>query len=245
MMKILFMLLTALLPLLANIGEVTALTGSAKLSRQADNIDVSKGLKLLENDTLKTAPRSKAQVVLNDDTVITIGPESEYLFERFQESGDVEVIMQLKRGFFKTVTGKIGKIAPQRFKIKTKAATIGIRGTQFMAYVQDEEEKIGCIQGEIIVWTADGEYIVTAGNMLIYKEKRWYLKEMELSDFTPVMVGMVLDKKQKTYSRPYMPGLQNSYVLEEQIIKEYQTGTGTEPFTFGFNFDATQQPPPF
>ena len=242
-MKILFILLTALLPLLANIGEVTALTGSAKLSRQADNIDVAKGLKLLENDVLKTASRSKAQVVLNDDTVITIGPESEYLFERFQESGDAEVMMQLKRGFFKTVTGKIGKIAPQRFKIKTKAATIGIRGTQFMAYVQDNEEKIGCIQGEIIVWTADGEYIVTAGNMLIYKEKRWYLKEMELGDFTPVMVGMVLDKKVKTYSRLYMPGLQNSYALEEQIIKEYQTGQ--EPFTFDFDFDDTQQTTPF
>jgi len=242
-MKILFILLTALLPLLANIGEVTALTGSATLSRQADNIDVTKGLKLLEKDLLKTASRSKAQVVLNDDTVITIGPESEYLFERFQESGEVEVMMQLKRGFFKTVTGKIGKIAPQRFKIKTKAATIGIRGTQFMAYVQNEEEKIGCIQGEIIVWTADGEYIVTAGNMLIYKEKRWYLKEMELGDFTPVMVGMTVEKQQKTRSQPYMPGLQNSYVLEEQIIKEYQTGQ--EPFTFDFNFDATQQPPPF
>ena len=242
-MKILFILLTALLPLLANIGEVTALTGSAKLSRQADNIDVAKGLKLLENDVLKTASRSKAQVVLNDDTVITIGPESEYLFERFQESGDAEVMMQLKRGFFKTVTGKIGKIAPQRFKIKTKAATIGIRGTQFMAYVQDNEEKIGCIQGEIIVWTADGEYIVTAGNMLIYKEKRWYLKEMELGDFTPVMVGMATERQQKTDSRLYMPGLQNSYALEEQIIKEYQTGQ--EPFTFDFDFDATQQTTPF
>ena len=242
-MKILFILLTALLPLLANIGEVTALTGDATLSRQTDNIDVTKGLKLLENDLLTTASRSKAQVVLNDDTVITIGPESEYLFERFQESGEVEVMMQLKRGFFKTVTGKIGKIAPQRFKIKTKAATIGIRGTQFMAYVQDEEEKIGCIQGEIIVWTADGEYIVTAGNMLIYKEKRWYLKEMDLSDFTPVMVGMAVDKQQKTERRPYMPGLQNSYVLEEQIIKEYQTGT--EPFTFDFNFDPNDQPPAF
>ena len=105
-MKILFILLTALLPLLANIGEVTALTGDATLSRQTDNIDVTKGLKLLENDLLTTASRSKAQVVLNDDTVITIGPESEYLFERFQESGDVEVMMQLKHGFFKTEIGR-------------------------------------------------------------------------------------------------------------------------------------------
>ncbi len=242
-MKILFILLTAILPLLASIGEVTALTGTAQLSRQAEEIDVNRGLKVLENDLIKTASRSKAQVILNDDTVITIGPESEYLFERFQESGDAEVVMRLKRGFFKAVTGRIGKIAPQRFKIKTKAATIGIRGTQFMAHVQDEEEKIGCIQGELIVWTADGEYIVTAGNMLVYKEKRWYLKTMVLGDFTPVMVGMTAEKHRKAYNQHYMPGLQNSYALEEQIIKEYQTGQ--EPFTFDFDFDSTQQPPAY
>ena len=241
MMKVLFVLLTMIATLLANIGEVTALSGSAQLLRQSETITVAKGAEINENDLLKTAARSKAQVVLKDDTVITIGPQSEYLFERYMESGDSEVVMQLKRGFFKTVTGKIGKIAPQRFKIKTKAATIGIRGTQFMAYVNDDEEKIGCIQGEIIVWTADGEYIVSAGKMLVYKNKRWRMLEMEMSDFAPVMVGMLLDKQQNTYDRLYMPGLQNSYILEEQIIKEYQT----ETFTFDFNFDPTQQPPPF
>ena len=241
-MKVLFVLLTMISTLLANIGEVTALSGSAQLLRQSETIAVARGAKVNEKDLLKTAARSKAQVVLKDDTVITIGPQSEYLFERYTESGDAEVVMQLKRGFFKTVTGKIGKIAPQRFKIKTKAATIGIRGTQFMAYVNDDEEKIGCIQGEIIVWTADGEYIVSAGKMLVYKNKRWRMLEMEMSDFAPVMVGMLLDKQQKTYNRLYMPGLQNSYILEEQIIKEYQ---GVEPFTFDFNFDPTQQPPPF
>ena len=241
MMKVLFVLLTMIATLLANIGEVTALSGSAQLLRQSETITVAQGAEINENDLLKTAARSKAQVVLKDDTVITIGPQSEYLFERYMESGDSEVVMQLKRGFFKTVTGKIGKIAPQRFKIKTKAATIGIRGTQFMAYVNDDEEKIGCIQGEIIVWTADGEYIVSAGKMLVYKNKRWRMLEMEMSDFAPVMVGMLLDKQQNTYDRLYMPGLQNSYILEEQIIKEYQT----ETFTFDFNFDPTQQPPPF
>ena len=239
-MKIFLLIIATLFTLLANIGEVTALKGSAQLSRQAETINVNKGLKILENDLLQTAPKSKAQVVLNDDTVITIGPKSEYLFEQFQEGDNSAVTMQLKRGFFKTVTGKIGKIAPQRFKIKTKAATIGIRGTQFMAYVQEDEEKIGCIQGEIIVWTADGEYIVTAGEMLLYKNRRWHMKEMEMDDFAPVIIGMSFDKLQRKYSRPYMPGLQESYMLEEQIIKSYQ-----EPFSFDLGVDGSPQPPPF
>ena len=239
-MKTVFLLLAMMSTLLANIGEVTALSGKAQLLRQAEAIEVSTGAKINEADLLRTETRSKVQVVLKDDTVITIGPESEYLFERFKESGDVEVLMQLKRGFFKTVTGKIGKIAPQRFKIKTRAATIGIRGTQFMAYVQDDEEKIGCIQGEIIVWTADGEYIVPAGKMLIYKDKRWFMKKMEMQDFAPVMIGMTLDAPQKEYTDLEMPDLEDDYIFEEQIIKEYQ-----EPFSFDLGVDDTIKPPPY
>ncbi|MEN8147685.1 MAG: FecR family protein [Campylobacterota bacterium] len=239
-MKTVFLLLAAISTLLANIGEVTALSGEAQLIRQAEAIVVSTGTKINEADLLRTETRTKVQVVLKDDTVITIGPESEYLFERFKENGDAEVLMQLKRGFFKTVTGRIGEIAPQRFKIKTRAATIGIRGTQFMAYVQDDEEKIGCIQGEIIVWTAEGKYIVPAGEMLIYKEKRWFMKKMEMHDFAPVMIGMMLDAPQKKYTDLEMPELEDDYILEEQIIKGYQ-----EPFSFDLGIDGTIQPPPY
>ena len=142
-MKVLLTLTLLITSLLAGIGEVTSIQGSASLTRDKNESAVHKGQSLIENDFIKTQNHSKVQVILKDDTVITIGPKSEYLFERFQENGDIEVSMQLKRGFFKAVTGKIGKIAPQRFKIKTKAATIGIRGTQFMGYVGTEEEKIG------------------------------------------------------------------------------------------------------
>ncbi len=242
-MKILLLLLTLLSTLLANMGHVSALTGSAQLLRQNATMAVAKGDIINQNDLLKTATRSKVQVVLNDDTVITIGPESEYLFERYQDGTAPEVVMQLKRGFFKTVTGKIGKIAPQRFKIRTKAATIGIRGTQFMAYVNGDEEKIGCIQGEIIVWTKDAEYIVSAGKMLIYKEKRWRLYEMNMGDFAPVLVGLTLDKGQQENREFYLPSLENSYILEEQIIDQYQTGQ--EPFSFDLGVGATNQPPTY
>ena len=239
-MKTVFLLLAIMSTLLANIGEVTALSGNAQLLRQTGTIEVSTGAEINENDLLRTETRSKVQVVLKDDTVITVGPESEYLFERFVENGEAEVLMQLKRGFFKTVTGKIGNIAPQRFKIKTKAATIGIRGTQFMAHVQDDEEKIGCIQGEIIVWTADDEYIVPAGKMLIYKDKRWFMKKMEMQDFAPVMIGMAFEGSQKEYTDLEMPDLEDDYIFEEQIIKEYQ-----EPFSFDLGVDDTIKPPPY
>ncbi len=239
-MKTLIILFAMVSTLLANIGEVTALQGKAQLSREAELLDISKGSKINNQDLLTTSAHSKAQVILNDDTVITIGPKSEYLFEHFQDGDNPEVTMRLNRGFFKTVTGKIGKIAPQRFKIKTKAATIGIRGTQFMASVQNDEEKIGCIKGVIVVYTKDGEYEIRAGKMIVYKEKKWQIFEMDMSDFAPVMVGMPLTNRyMQPYTRHLLPSLENSYLLQEQVLDQ------GEAFSFDFSTDASEQPPTF
>jgi hypothetical protein len=225
--------------LLASIGQVTALQGTAELSRNAKQFEVTKGMMIEINDHLKTQERSKTQIILNDETIITVGPNSDYFFEDFQEGSDPKVMMRLQHGFFKAVTGKIGKIAPQRFKIKTKAATIGIRGTQFMASVQNDEEKIGCIQGVIIVWTKDGEYTIEAGKMIIYKEKKWQIYAMDMKNFAPVMIGMPLkDRYHRFYTKHLLPNINNDYIFQEQLLDS------GEPFTFDFNSD-NSQPPPF
>ena len=238
-MRFIILLFTITATLLASIGQVTAIQGEAELSRKSEYLNVTKGMLIEVNDHLKTHSHSKTQVILNDETIITIGPDSDYFFEDFQEGSDPKVMMQLQHGFFKAVTGKIGKIAPQRFKIRTKAATIGIRGTQFMASVQNDEEKIGCIQGVIIVWTKDGEYTIEAGKMIIYKEKKWQIYEMDMKNFAPVMIGMPLkDRYHRFYKKHLLPSIENDYILQEQIL---DTG---DPFSFDFKSD-NSQPPPF
>lgn len=172
--------------LYAGIGEVTAAKGSVSLTRKGFSRSVKVGLEMLRKDLITTKKRSKAQVILNDDTVITVGPESSYRFLEYAQGKNPEVLMQLDRGFFKAVTGKIGKIAPHRFKIKTRAATIGVRGTQFMAHVAVDSEQIGCVQGTIMVTTVDKIFVVPSGKMLVYQNGEWYMKNMDFHLFSPV-----------------------------------------------------------
>jgi len=239
-MKIILLLSMMLSTLLAGIGQITTLKGNAELTRQTQDLEVIKGMQLENRDLLRTLKSSKVQAVLNDDTVITIGPNSQYSFEQFKDGNNPKVEMRLDRGFFKAVTGKIGEIAPQRFKIKTKAATIGIRGTQFMAFVSDEEERIGCIQGTIIVWTDEGEFIVKAGEMLWYKEKRWRRTTIDIYAFEPVMVGMSSDKDRQFNQALTLPRFRQSYILQEQILNDLQD---QNPFDFGLGFDNSEQTP--
>ncbi len=243
-MKILLLWITLTTMLLANIGEVTALSGHAQLQRKNKISDILKGTKIQQKDRITTATRSKVQVILNDDTVVTIGPESEYFFEVYKDDGNAEVLMKMTRGFFKTVTGKIGKVAPQKFKIKTRAATIGVRGTQFMAYVTKSEEHIGCIQGEIIVWTNQGTFIVPTGKMIVYKNNHWEIYNIEMGDFAPVLVGMLVERHPLDHKKFQTLSSRNSYLLEEQIIKEAEEKE-QEAYTLAIQAQTTEVVPSF
>ncbi len=158
------LLLLASSSLLASIGKVSALNGSATITRDGVINQVKAGMELEEHDRIKTAANTKLQVVFNDNTVISLGQKSdfsvdEYLFDEKKPKARFHIA----RGFFKSITGKIGHIAPQNFKVKTANATIGVRGTTIIGEVEPKVDIIACSKGEIEVTTPKGSVIVKAG----------------------------------------------------------------------------------
>lgn len=202
----------------AGIGEVTATKGAVSLTRKGFSRSVRVGLELLRKDLITTKERSKAQVILNDDTVITIGPKSSYHFLEYTEAKDPKVFMQIDHGFFKAVTGKIGKIAPHRFKIKTRAATIGVRGTQFMAHVDIDEEQIACTKGKIIVSTFDKIFVVPTGKMLIFKNGQWHMRNIDFHLFSPITLEE--DDLSAFFGERDLTGIDGSEIAQEQLVKQ-------------------------
>ncbi len=172
-MKKLFILLVLFSSVLfANIGTVMALKGQAQVQRASGNVDVASGMELLEGDTIVTQSKSRVQVMLKDETVVTVGSKSTFSFDEYSFDGEnSKVSMKSSRGFFRSVTGRIGKLAPQRFKVKTASATIGIRGTDFWGITGGESEKVTCNKGAITI-EYDGKTIeVGAGRYAIYGPK--------------------------------------------------------------------------
>ena len=222
-MRIIILFLLTLSTLFGAIGEITALKGEAQLQRSEQLLAVEKGTPIEVKDLLETQQRSKVQVILHDETVITIGPKSSYYFETYQEGGDTAVMMELKHGFFKIVTGKIGKIAPERFKVKTQASTIGIRGTQFMASVQKEKEMIACSRGALVVETEQTTFELPAGMMLLYESGRWSMQQLDTEHFSPLLTqGAVTQKTPLQKEAERVPNFAQSYTpLEQQIDKEH------------------------
>jgi hypothetical protein len=118
----------------SSIGTIAAIKGKAKIKRGKTFITAHIGDKLKERDSILTKNKSKVQIIFNDETIITVGKNSnfsisEYVYEDNNPKSSAK--FGLIRGAMRTITGKIGKIAPERFSVKTKTTTIGIRGTNF------------------------------------------------------------------------------------------------------------------
>ena len=158
---ILLILLTA--TVFANIGQITSIKGSCAVTRDSAQIDAYIGFKLEEKDVVNTKDNTKIQIVFKDRTIVSVGKLStfdisEYIYEE-DRPDKVKVDFKFLSGAFKSITGKIGKIAPTRFKIKTSSAVIGIRGTTIVG----NQEKIACTNGEITVSSHGVTQILPAG----------------------------------------------------------------------------------
>lgn len=147
-------LVIALLPALVlaqaaggSIGQIVALQGTAT-AVGADGKSRPLALKspLFMKDKLVTEAGSRLQILFIDESTIAQGEKSELVIDEYVfapgKKEDNACSLSLTRGVFRVVTDKITKLNPARFKVKTKMATIGIRGCDLGFEVGPDEEHI-------------------------------------------------------------------------------------------------------
>jgi len=172
LLTLIFTLLLTLSGAYAYVGKISAMKGDVRIQRGAEEIKAFIGSDIEESDTIMTNASSRAQLYFKDDTVVSIGKNSTFKVEGFFFDGDPQnsannATFSTVKGAFKVMTGQIGKVAPKSFKLSTRTATIGIRGTQFLGNIKSDADQIACTDGKISVATLDGksEVIVKAGQI--------------------------------------------------------------------------------
>lgn len=165
MLKIFTLLFLFASFLFANIGTVSLVEGKATILRNGQTLGANIGDKVENKDVISTQVNSKIKITFIDNTIVTIGKESslnieEYIFNTSTKEAKTE--LNVLKGAFHTITGEIGKVNPDKFKLKTKSASIGIRGTEFYG----DENRIVCTQGRIIVLSNSVSVDVPSGNYI-------------------------------------------------------------------------------
>ena len=143
--------LPALIILLASLflstaGQAAATVGVVKFSRGDVTIKSISGEKrkavkddnLMQNELIVTGVAGIAVIRLNDNSRMTLRPNSEFRVELLttddndnESSSQQSAVLNLLRGGLRLVTGLIGKLNPTAYRLNTPVATIGIRGTEF------------------------------------------------------------------------------------------------------------------
>jgi len=123
------------------IGIVQKVGGTATLVRQEGTLSATIGLEVYQNDTLRTGPDGSIGVLFNDDTMLSLGPESvliidEYVFAPGQ--GKFSLVIRMLKGTAAYLSGLISKLSPESARFKTPTASIGIRGTKFVMRVEGD-----------------------------------------------------------------------------------------------------------
>ncbi len=132
-LPLLLMVLLAGWSLVANaesrIGTATSTKPDAQGIIGAKSEALSPGTELYANETVRTGNVGRADLVLLDNTNLTVGPTSEVLLDKFvydRTGSSGSVILQATRGAFRFVTGSQDHRA---YKVNTPYGSLGVRGT--------------------------------------------------------------------------------------------------------------------
>lgn len=126
-----------------SVGTVKTVKGTVSLFRNNQILPIHEGDKIFKDDGLRTGRESSLGMVFKDDTLLSLGPNSEIIVKEFLFSpgeGKLSWVARLVKGTAACLTGIIAKLSPQSVRFETPVAHVGIRGTRFAVQVQEDKE---------------------------------------------------------------------------------------------------------
>ena len=124
----------------ADAGEVKVVHGRAYLERAGERLALHVGMPVREADRVVTGPDGTVGITFADNSLLSIGPNSDFAIERYvfdstTHAGQFD--SRLSKGTLAGVSGKIVKQSPEAMRVHTPSAIMGVRGTDFVVRVGD------------------------------------------------------------------------------------------------------------
>ncbi|NLC71795.1 MAG: outer membrane beta-barrel protein [Desulfuromonadaceae bacterium] len=124
------------------IGTTKNVKGDVFISRHGQEIPVKIGTQLYQNDRIRTGDDSTVGIIFEDNTVLSLGPETELVIDEYvfaPEKGLLGMFIRMLKGTVSYLSGIIGEQAPDAVRFQLPDATIGLRGTHFLVAVEEEK----------------------------------------------------------------------------------------------------------
>lgn len=121
----------------APVARVSLAVGEATLFKPDGTSSVlARGVGLAEQDRVVTGKSGMVMLIFSDEGRLAIRPESELVIRKYQNdpSGQAtQLQLELMRGTVRQISGQAAQRQPDRYRLNTPIAAIGVRGTDFLA----------------------------------------------------------------------------------------------------------------
>lgn len=100
-----------------------------------DERELKTGWRVHRNELVRTGPQSQAELKLDDNTKLALGPDAELRLDEYAVEGGgnaKSIAVKFLKGTLRFLTGRHSS---ETYKIETPSATIGVRGTVFDIYI--------------------------------------------------------------------------------------------------------------
>ncbi len=171
------------------VGLVKVVKGVA--SAQTDGEDprlLAQQSPIYRSDTLITGKKSFLIVNLDDGSAITLRSDSRLKVADYsREAGDEKALIELGKGGLRMLTGAIGRLRPENVSVRTRVASIGIRGTDFIVRIcgPGECEQAGAASTVLPARRVAGSVLDHEGQVAAAAGRRW----RALGGREPVLAG--------------------------------------------------------
>ena len=127
-----------------DVGQVKTVKGTVHVERDGKYLPASVGMPIRQADSLVTGADGAVGVTFSDNSLLSTGPNSVLVVERYNfnsttHAGRFEA--SLNKGTLAVVSGKMVKQSPDAMKVRTPAAIMGVRGTEFVVQVEEPAKK--------------------------------------------------------------------------------------------------------
>ena len=116
----------------AAVGEVTSITGIAKLVRGGSELDLAPSMPVEVRDRLSTAPAAKLTVTFHDGSKLILSESSSYTINQYEmvTTARRQAEIELWAGHLRAIV-EIGGGGVPDFEVHTPNAISAVRGTEF------------------------------------------------------------------------------------------------------------------
>lgn len=129
---------------------------------------LGKGSEINAGDSISTAAGARAQLQFSDGGFISLQPGTLFRVDEYnyrnKTDGNERGFFSLLKGGFRAVTGFIGHLHKNAYRVRTAEATLGIRGTGYNMAIRDDGLFVNVGEGAISLSNNAGLLVVSAGN---------------------------------------------------------------------------------